>query len=468
MSEDADRTGQGSAVYQPFPSFVEWELGDFDSSDFERYSARLVALKESARPDVLKSAMDEAQRSAAVDTNAIEGIYETDRGFTRTVATQAASWELQMSARGPHVRPAFDDALQAYDYVLDAATQDREVTELWIKELHAILTNSQADYTVFTPLGPDKRPLPKGVYKTMPNSPTLTDGRQHAYAPVDDTSYEMGRLVKELQSEAFRGAHPVIQAAYAHYAFVCVHPFADGNGRVARALSSVYLYRRPGVPLIVFADQRNDYYDALAAADQGDPFPFVRFMLVRTVDAIGIIVSRLDRTSPPKEDSLAALNKFFNSGADVQKLRSAAQRLRNLALADARVKFNDLNLPADIKPLLITIGPALTRVVPAANLVPPGTAYRDIGEDGFFTIQFSGSFPKPFRVACQVETFMKNDDSAPSELLLATRRDDGLEVWVEEIDPVEKEALRHKVSNWIDGKIAELLDKLSTQLNGGS
>lgn len=30
----------------------------------------------------------------------------------------------------------------------------------------------------------------------------------------------------------FVKAHPVLQAAWAHFAFVAVHPFADGNGRV--------------------------------------------------------------------------------------------------------------------------------------------------------------------------------------------------------------------------------------------
>ncbi|WP_142927511.1 Fic family protein, partial [Mycobacterium marinum] len=173
--------------------------------------------------------------------------------------------------------------------------------------------------------GPQDRPLPKGIYKTMPNSPTLLDGREHAYAPVIDTPPEMNRLVNELRAEAFLSAHPVLQAAYAHYAYVCIHPFPDGNGRVARALSSVFLYRSPGIPLIVFADQRNEYYDALESTDNGDPVPFLRFMMTRTVDAIGIVKSMLQRNSPPIDSTVQSLAALFNTSSVVEERHAAAE-----------------------------------------------------------------------------------------------------------------------------------------------
>ncbi|RFZ21371.1 hypothetical protein VIMS_00489 [Mycobacterium marinum] len=113
----------------------------------------LTSTKQAVDPATLQAAMTTAQRYAAVDTNAIEGLYEVDRGFTRTIATQAAAWESVMDARGPHVRPAFDDALNAYDYVLDAATRSVELTEKWIKDLHAIICASQESYRVYTEQG---------------------------------------------------------------------------------------------------------------------------------------------------------------------------------------------------------------------------------------------------------------------------------------------------------------------------
>jgi Fic family protein len=136
MSDDvAQQTDNADGIYKPFPSFGEWDLSGFDASDFDRYAGLLAAAKKSATPAALDAAMTATARYAAVDTNAIEGLYSVDRGFTRTVATQAAAWEAVMAARGPRVRPAFDDALGAYEYVLDAATESVEISELWIKEL---------------------------------------------------------------------------------------------------------------------------------------------------------------------------------------------------------------------------------------------------------------------------------------------------------------------------------------------
>ena len=80
----------------------------------------------------------------------------------------------------------------------------------------------------------------------------------------------MQRLIAELRTPDFEQAHPILQAAYAHYALVVVHPFADLNGRAARALASTFLLQTQHIPLVVFANQRNEYLDALSAADRGD------------------------------------------------------------------------------------------------------------------------------------------------------------------------------------------------------
>ncbi|MDR1394463.1 MAG: hypothetical protein LBJ62_11000 [Bifidobacteriaceae bacterium] len=81
--------------------------------------------------------------------------------------------------------------------------------------------------------------------------------------------------------------------------------FADGNGRVARALASVYLYRDPGVPLVIFADQRDLYIDALEAAGQRWPGAFAQFIADRVVDTIGLVIDESDGTTSPLTSSFA-------------------------------------------------------------------------------------------------------------------------------------------------------------------
>lgn len=275
-------------AYQSFPPFRAWAETPFDSSRWERY-ARTMNERGRVSPDVLQKAQHVVTRAAAIDTGAIEGLYEVDRGFTFTVATEAAIWEAAVDAKGPHVRPLFDAQLAAYEYVLDLATKRVPVSEVIVRTLHEELCRNQETYSVATAVGVQEQPLPKGEYKVAPNHVRGRDGAMHSYSPVDLTPAEMHRLVGELNSELFNKAHPVLQASYAHYAFVSIHPFADGNGRVARALASVFTYRSISVPYLVLFEHRRAYYEALSAGDKGDFAPFVTFSLARVLDAITLV-----------------------------------------------------------------------------------------------------------------------------------------------------------------------------------
>ena len=111
----------------------------------------------------------------------------------------------------------------------------------------------------------------------------------HMYCSVDDTPAEMARLVREIASDNFAALPAVVQSAFAHHAFTSIHPFADGNGRVARALASVFLYRGVGVPLVIFSDQQERYWDTLLAADHGAHAEFTTFIEDRAMDTMAMV-----------------------------------------------------------------------------------------------------------------------------------------------------------------------------------
>ena len=79
---------------------------------------------------------------------------------------------------------------------------------------------------------------------------------------------------KQLLTEA----HPVQIAALAHYKFVFIHPFYDGNGRTGRLLMNLILMKFGYPPIIIHKEDRLDYYDYLEMANQGDIKPFIRFI----------------------------------------------------------------------------------------------------------------------------------------------------------------------------------------------
>ncbi len=282
------------ASYKSFPSFEEWSKTSLDLKRWEPYTKLLAELKQSS-PSVLREAQAIVERAAAVDTGALEGLYETDRGFTFTVAREAALWEITVQKeKGEKVLGYIKAQLESYEYILDIATKQTPLTEKAIRELHEVMCRNQDTYMVFTALGPQERKLSKGQYKVDPNHVLGRDGNYHAYAPVEGTPMEMRRFVLELQSEEFQKAHPVLQASYAHYAFVLIHPFADGNGRVARALASIYTYRDQSVPLLILSEKREEYLNALADADAGNYQPFADFILERMLNSIELFSDSIE------------------------------------------------------------------------------------------------------------------------------------------------------------------------------
>ena len=184
------------AAYKPFPTFEAWASeATVDIVRWERYNSSLNNAPKG--PEVLDRALQIAKRAAALDTGAIEGLYEVDRGFTYSVAVEASAWEVALAQKGERVRPMFEAQLHAYDYVLDLATKAEPISEAAIRALHEEVCRAQDTYRVMTAIGPQEQALPKGQYKILPNHVRTRKGTDHSYAPVDVTPAEMARLVGE-------------------------------------------------------------------------------------------------------------------------------------------------------------------------------------------------------------------------------------------------------------------------------
>jgi hypothetical protein len=148
-------------------------------------------------------------------------------------------------------------------------------------------------------------------------------------APVHDVPAEMHRLVAEMQSDQFQQAHSVVQAAFAHHVLTSVHPFADGNGRTARALASVFLYRAAGVPLVVFSDQRQTYFDALEDADAGRCRALVTFIDDRAMDTMALVTDHLRDALRPLDQQVASIRRRLvaHGGLTHGEVQAVAWRL---------------------------------------------------------------------------------------------------------------------------------------------
>ena len=100
-------------------------------------------------------------------------------------------------------------------------------------------------------------------------------GREHIHyeAPgADQVEKEMNQFLKWFNEEM--KIDPVLKAAIAHFWFVTIHPFEDGNGRIARAIADLQLARADESPQRFYSmsaqiqKERSTYYDILEATQK--------------------------------------------------------------------------------------------------------------------------------------------------------------------------------------------------------
>jgi Fic family protein len=403
-----DDVGAVDALYRPFPDFSSWpRLGPVPRDLWARFSAELNEQKGRAAADQLARAVTVALRAAAIDTGAIEGLYQVDRGFTMSVALQTLAWEHALGERGAGVRELFDAQLAGYELAVDAVTGKTPLSEAWLRSLHEQICAPQATYRVLTDLGWQERPFQQGRYKEFPNHVRLADGSYHAYAPVADVAPEMRRLFEQLRAPAFAEAHPVEQAAYAHYALTAAHPFVDGNGRVARALGSVYLYKNLSIPLVIFANQRAAYFDSLARTDAGDPGPWLDFIANRGIDTMQLVEETLRTAAGPQPDEVA---ESFAALAPPSEAR--LQNLSRRLLSEVQARW--------------------VNAEPALDLgVSPATIFR---------VNIARDDANPFR-------FQLEAQASP----------DVLDVREEDVTPEVTASLSLRLDQWVQRQLAALL-----------
>jgi hypothetical protein len=441
--------------YRSFPSFSEWSRIGYDDSLFQRYEEQLIAARDGVESELFSGVLERAMRWAAVDTGALESLYEVDRGFTFTVALGAAAWATIEQLKGPAVARAINDAMTAYEGVLDAATKATPITEAWIRGLHEVVCASQDSYTVITPHGPQERPLTKGAYKVDPNSPlNLARNEIHSYAPPSETGREMARLVAEFRGDDFDAAHPVLQASYAHYAFVAIHPFPDGNGRVARALSSVFLYRRPSVPLVIFVDQKPQYLDALELADGGSFTEFIDFVSDRVIETMALVRDEvLAAAEPSVTDRVAGIEGLLTGRGGQGHLAVDSSALKLLATFEKTLK----RVSGEVASPSIAVAVAGR---PSSGGKPPA-GYRGVAGSQAVRITLTGPAPASIRLQKTYEIAVARPETIGPDIVVSSASHQIVDARMGDVEPAVSHSLSHRLETIARREVGLLVDRLT-------
>ncbi len=223
-------------------------------------------------PEVLAKVDQKLRIESNYHSNAVEGNSLT-LGETRSLILHG------LTAHGKPIRDhldiqGHDDAVKAIE---SAVNEQQRLNEVFIRNLHRALLKEPYEVEAIAPDGtPCKRLIAIGDYKSMPNNVKTSTGEIYYFTPPEQVKPEMTDLLDWYRAREVAGEHPVIIAATFHYRFVRIHPFDDGNGRMARLLMNLILIKHGYTVAIVQSEKKTRYLQELERADQSeDPTQFI-------------------------------------------------------------------------------------------------------------------------------------------------------------------------------------------------
>jgi Fic family protein len=149
---------------------------------------------------------------------------------------------------------------RALDLLYARLEEGRPLVETDLHALHtAVQTSVEIDYL-----------KPVGAWKCEPNSTLAKRGGKtvvnDTYARPEHVPALMRRWLEGFETRRREPSISALDAClWSHATFVRIHPYADGNGRLARLLSNLPVLEKGSLPILIPSERRLDYIEALAS-----------------------------------------------------------------------------------------------------------------------------------------------------------------------------------------------------------
>ena len=235
----------------------------------------------------------------------------------------------------------------------EAADKERPLTETFVRKLHETLLRE--DYTFYKTLKDGTQTsyvVHAGVYKTRTNSVITATGERFEYASPEETPALMTSLVKWYNDALEEGNMSILElASLFHYRYIRIHPFEDGNGRIARLLVNFILLRGGYPMIIVRSKDKDNYLNALNSSDINVGLipsdganaeleqiqPFVEYMQMCLERALTIRIKAAKGESIEEDDDIKKRIALIKKQAANKKIEKSTEGVR-----ECRIAFYDL------------------------------------------------------------------------------------------------------------------------------
>ena len=246
-----------------------------------------IALHRPFEDNLLKRIKDYYRVSCTYTSNSIEG-------FSYTETETKVLLEDGLTAGGKPLRDMYAvlGHAKAHDYMFQIIKKDT-ITEKDILTFHSLLSGAL-----------DNNAIP-GSYR---QERIFITGTDYKFLNPEEVPQAMKEFFLKLESMENKH-HPIELAAFAHKNIATIHPFGDGNGRVARLAMNTILIQHGYLPAIIPPILRNDYIAALKEANFGSDLNFKKFIARSAYEELLSMYRHLGDASPKAVSDCTKENK---------------------------------------------------------------------------------------------------------------------------------------------------------------
>lgn len=217
----------------------------------------------------LKKLREKFEVDLTYNSNAIEGnrltLRETYLIIRKGITIRGKSLEEHLEAK---------NHLEALEYLENLLVKKKTILEQDILELHRLVM-SKVDEEI------------AGRYRTQQ---VYIEGAVIIPPPSGKVPILMKDVLKEINKKT-NGIESIKSASKIYHAIAQIHPFTDGNGRMARLLLNLKLIRSGFPPIVLKRTKRKSYYSALEKADLGDLYPITTLIANEVENSLDIWLS---------------------------------------------------------------------------------------------------------------------------------------------------------------------------------
>lgn len=200
-----------------------------------------------------------------------------------------------------------------------------QITETLIKEFHKMI--------LVEPYADSQAEINPGKYKTLPNYLYSVTGERIDFAAPEDVAEKMNSLVNWLNNHISPpkrkkrqyDKHPLLIATIFHLEFINIHPFGDGNGRMARILMNLVFMLTGYTPAIIKLEKREGYYANLNLSSAENAVPFATYLAETLIESLTLAI-KMAKGERVENDDLEKQIELLHQEVNVNGRKSGSPK----------------------------------------------------------------------------------------------------------------------------------------------